>query len=128
DFGVDARALIADCSVATQQRVEILKVLYRGAEVLILDEPTAVLAPAEAEALLATVRALAAEGKAVLLVSHKLREVLAVAQKVALMRRGRLVGVPPATETDAQKLAELMVGGGAARHPLTGSIPPQEAK
>src|SRR4029079_4231687 len=103
DFGVDARALIADCSVATQQRVEILKVLYRGAEVLILDEPTAVLAPAEAEALLATVRALAAEGKGVILVSHKLREVLAVAARVAVMRRGRLVAVKQASETDANE-------------------------
>src|SRR5262245_60225390 len=114
DFGIDPRALVADCSVATQQRVEILKVLYRGAEVLILDEPTAVLAPAEAEALLESVRALAAEGKAVLFVSHKLREVLSVADKVAVMRRGRLITVTPASETNAQKLAELMVGGGGA--------------
>jgi general nucleoside transport system ATP-binding protein len=114
DFSIDPRALIADCSVATQQRVEILKILYRGAEVLILDEPTAVLAPAEAEALLTTVRALAAEGKAVILVSHKLREVLSVAAHVAVMRRGRLVTVTPASATDAGALADLMVGGGGA--------------
>ena len=113
-FAIDPRALIADCSVATQQRVEILKVLYRGAEVLILDEPTAVLAPAEAEALLDTVRALAAEGKAVVLVSHKLREVLAVAARVAVMRRGKLVATKAANETDCGELAELMVGKGAA--------------
>jgi simple sugar transport system ATP-binding protein len=109
-FGIDPRALIADCSVATQQRVEILKVLYRGADVLILDEPTAVLAPAEAEALLETVRALAAEGKSVLLVSHKLREVLSVAARVAVMRRGRLVAEVRADETSASAIAELMVG------------------
>ena len=113
-FGIDPRALIASSSVATQQRVEILKVLYRGAEVLILDEPTAALAPAEAEALLATVRALAAEGKSVILISHKLREVLAVAARVAVMRRGRLVADVEASATSADKLAELMVGGGAA--------------
>jgi general nucleoside transport system ATP-binding protein len=110
-FGLDPRAVIAGCSVATQQRVEILKVLYRGAEVLILDEPTAALAPAEAEALLATVRALAAEGKSVILVAHKLREVLAVATRVAVMRRGRLVADVAARETDANALAALMVGG-----------------
>jgi simple sugar transport system ATP-binding protein len=113
-FGIDPRALIADCSVATQQRVEILKVLYRGADVLILDEPTAVLAPAEAEALLSTVRALAAEGKSVFLVSHKLREVLSVASKIAVMRRGRLVAEVRADETSASAIAELMVGSGTA--------------
>ena len=113
-FGIDPRALIADCSVATQQRVEILKVLYRGADVLILDEPTAVLAPAEAEALLRTVRALAAEGKSVFLVSHKLREVLSVASKIAVMRRGRLVAEVRADETSASAIAELMVGSGTA--------------
>ena len=112
-FAIDPRAIVADCSVATQQRVEILKVLYRGAEVLILDEPTAVLAPAEAHALLDTVRALAAEGKTCVLVSHKLREVLAVAARVAVMRRGKLVAIKEAKETDAGELAELMVGGGA---------------
>jgi simple sugar transport system ATP-binding protein len=113
-FGIDPRALIASSSVATQQRVEILKVLYRGAELLILDEPTAALAPAEAEALLATVRALAADKKSVILVSHKLREVLAVAARVAVMRRGRLVAEVAASETSAGELADLMIGGGDA--------------
>jgi simple sugar transport system ATP-binding protein len=112
-FGLDPRTPVAGCSVATQQRVEILKVLYRGAEVLILDEPTAVLAPPEADALLATVRALSAEGKSVLFVSHKLREVLAVAARVFVMRRGRLVAEVDAGATDANKLAELMVGSSA---------------
>ncbi|HEU4406510.1 MAG TPA: ATP-binding cassette domain-containing protein [Polyangiaceae bacterium] len=113
-FGIDPRAPVASASVATQQRVEIVKVLYRGARVLILDEPTAALAPAEAEALLESVRALAAEGKSVVLISHKLREVLAVASRVAVMRRGRLVAERPAAETSAEELAGLMVGGAAA--------------
>jgi simple sugar transport system ATP-binding protein len=112
-FGLDPRARVADCSVATQQRVEILKVLYRGADVLILDEPTAVLAPAEAEALLETVRALAAEGKSIIIISHKLREVLAVAARVAVMRRGKLVATVEARGTSASALAALMVGTGA---------------
>lgn len=114
-FGLNPRAVVAGSSVATQQRVEILKVLYRGAEVLILDEPTAALAPAETEALLEMVRALAAEGKSVLLVSHKLREVLAVASRVAVMRRGRLVAEVVASETRAEELADLMVGPGSQR-------------
>ncbi|UQA58812.1 ABC transporter ATP-binding protein [Polyangium aurulentum] len=112
-FGLEPRQLVADCSVATQQRVEILKVLYRGADVLILDEPTAVLAPAEADALLETVRALAAEGKSIIIISHKLREVLAVAARIAVMRRGKLVATVKASETSASKLAALMVGTGA---------------
>jgi general nucleoside transport system ATP-binding protein len=120
-FGLDPRATVAGCSVATQQRVEILKVLYRGAEVLILDEPTAVLAPAEAEALLATVRALAAEGKSVLLVSHKLREVLSVAARVCVMRRGHLVADVPASATDSNRLAEVMVGKGKHASPTEAS-------
>jgi simple sugar transport system ATP-binding protein len=113
-FGIDPRASIALASVATQQRVEILKVLYRGAEVLILDEPTAALAPAEAEALLGTVRTLAAGGKSVILITHKLREVLAVADRVAVMRRGKLVAERRASETNAGELAELMVGDGSS--------------
>jgi len=111
-FGLDPRQLVADCSVATQQRVEILKVLYRGADVLILDEPTAVLAPAEAEALLGTVRTLAAEGKTIIIISHKLREVLAVAARVAVMRRGKLIATVEASKTTASNLATLMVGAG----------------
>jgi simple sugar transport system ATP-binding protein len=119
-FGLDPARLILGASVATQQRVEILKVLYRGARVLILDEPTAVLAPAEADALLETVRALAREGKSVVLVSHKLREVLAVASRVAVMRRGKLVGEVRAAETSADALAALMVGEGVSAVPREG--------
>ena len=109
---VDARA--GDLSVAAQQRVEIVKQLWRGARVLILDEPTALLSPQEAAALVEIVRALAAEGRAVLFVSHKLREVLGAADRIAVIRRGRLVQVTPRSQTDAQQLAEAMTGGGRA--------------
>ena len=109
---VDARA--GDLSVAAQQRVEIVKQLWRGARVLILDEPTALLSPQEAAALVEIVRALAAEGRAVLFVSHKLREVLGAADRIAVIRRGRLVQVSPRSQTDAQQLAEAMTGGGRA--------------
>jgi general nucleoside transport system ATP-binding protein len=112
---VDARA--GDLSVAAQQRVEIVKQLWRGARVLILDEPTALLSPLEAAGLVATVRALAAEGRAVLFVSHKLREVLAAADRIAVIRRGRLLQVTPRSHTDALALAEAMTGGGSAGAP-----------
>ncbi len=93
-----------------QQRVEIAKALYRGAELLILDEPTANLTPQEAEELLRAVRSLSEAGKTVVFISHKLREVLAVAHRVAVMRRGRLVACAPARETSAGELSALMVG------------------
>ena len=109
---VDVRA--GDLSVAAQQRVEIVKQLWRGARVLILDEPTALLSPQEAAALVEIVRALRAEGRAVLFVSHKLREVLGAADRIAVIRRGRLVQVTPRSQTDAQQLAEAMTGGGRA--------------
>ncbi len=113
-FALDPAAPLSSCSVGAQQRVEIVKLLYRGAEVLILDEPTATLAPSEADELLALVRALAAEKKSVLLVSHKLSEVLAVAERVAVMRRGRLVATVAASGTSAAALSELMVGDAVA--------------
>src|SRR2546427_551143 len=113
---VDARA--GDLSVAAQQRVEIVKQLWRGARVLILDEPTALLSPQEAAALVEIVRALAAEGRAVLFVSHKLREVLGAADRIAVIRRGRLGPVSPRSQTDAQQLAEAMTGGRRAAREL----------
>src|SRR5439155_6600176 len=92
------------------QRVEIVKQLWRGARVLILDEPTAVLAPREADELGKTVRALAADGRGVIFISHKLREVLAVADRVAVLRRGKLVQVTARAETSAGQLAEAVLG------------------
>ena len=107
---VDPDARVADLSVGQRQRVEILKALYRGADVLILDEPTAVLTPAEADHLFRILGSLRDEGKAVLLITHKLREILAVTDVVTVMRQGRIVATRPTAETSAGELAELMVG------------------
>ena len=105
---VDAR--VEALNVAAQQRVEIVKQLWRGARVLILDEPTSVLAPGEIDGLLRTVRALAAGGRGVVFISHKLREVLAVADRIAVLRRGKLVQVTRASGTSAIQLAEAVMG------------------
>src|SRR3954451_3668436 len=108
---VDPRARVWQLSVGEQQRVEILKLLYRGARILILDEPTAVLAPQEAEDLFATLRSMTAEGRSVVFISHKLAEVLAIADRVTVMRRGKVTasGLPTPGATKAD-LARLMVG------------------
>jgi simple sugar transport system ATP-binding protein len=103
-------ATIEDLPVGIQQRVEIVKALYRDARCLILDEPTAVLTPAEIEELLNIVRELKADGRAIVFITHKLREVLAVADRISVLRRGRVVGTTTPDETDANKLATLMVG------------------
>jgi general nucleoside transport system ATP-binding protein len=109
-LGVDPDRLVGDLGVGERQRVEILKVLYRGARILILDEPTAVLVPQEVDELFGNLRDLKAEGLTVLFISHKLDEVLAVADEVTVIRRGTTVAtVDPAT-TSARQLAELMVG------------------
>ena len=108
---VDPRARVWQLSVGEQQRVEILKMLYRGARILILDEPTAVLAPQEADDLFATLRSMTADGRSVVFISHKLGEVLAIADRVTVMRRGVVTaaGLPTAGATKAD-LARLMVG------------------
>lgn len=108
---VDPRARIWQLSVGEQQRVEILKMLYRGARILIMDEPTAVLAPQEADDLFATLRSMTAEGRSIVFISHKLGEVLAIADRITVMRRGRVTaaGLPAAGATKAD-LARLMVG------------------
>ncbi|WP_138466337.1 ABC transporter ATP-binding protein [Poseidonocella sp. HB161398] len=112
DFGlaVDPSARVADLSVGERQRVEILKALYRDARVLILDEPTAVLTPQEVEALFATIRKAVAKGLAVVFISHKLGEVMAVADRVVILRRGAKVAEMRTAETDRHRLAEAMVG------------------
>ena len=107
---IDPRARVGELSVGDQQRVEILRALHRAADVLILDEPTAVLTPQETEGLFAVARELAAEGRTVLFISHKLREVLEVSDTVTVMRRGQVTGTRPAAETDARELTRLMVG------------------
>ena len=109
-FQIDPGALVGELSVGIQQRVEILKALYRGARILILDEPTAVLTPQETVEIFAVLRRLAAEGTSIVFISHKLYEVLAIADRITVIRRGRVVGeADPKTATE-EDLAEMMVG------------------
>jgi simple sugar transport system ATP-binding protein len=114
NFAVDPRAIVATLSVGSQQKVEIVKALHRGVKTLILDEPTAVLTPQEADELFAVTRSLSAQGLTVVLISHKLKEVLAFASRIVVMRRGRKVAEVRPAETDASSLAALMVGDAAA--------------
>jgi general nucleoside transport system ATP-binding protein len=107
---VDPSARIWQLSVGEQQRVEILKALYREARILILDEPTAVLTPQEADALFETMRSMAAEDRTVVFISHKLHEVIAVADRVTVLRAGRSVATLPVAGATPRSLAELMVG------------------
>jgi general nucleoside transport system ATP-binding protein len=107
---VEPDARVQDLGVGQRQRVEILKALYRGADLLILDEPTAVLTPGEADHLFRILRALRGEGKTVVLITHKLREIREVTDVVTVMRQGRVVATRPTAETTPEQLAELMVG------------------
>ena len=109
-IAVDPNARIWQLSVGEQQRVEILKALYLGAKILILDEPTAVLTPQEAEALFAVLRAMVAEGRTVIFISHKLDEVMAVSDRVTVLRGGRTVDTISTSDTSTRDLARLMVG------------------
>nr|WP_177214329.1 ABC transporter ATP-binding protein [Streptomyces qinglanensis] len=109
-LGIRPDVLVEDLGVADRQRVEILKALYRGARILILDEPTAVLVPQEVDALFANLRELKAEGLTVLFISHKLGEVLSVADAITVIRRGTTVASVRPEETTPKQLAELMVG------------------
>ena len=111
-YGLDVmlNARVRDLSVGAMQRVEILKTLYRGAEILILDEPTAVLIPAEVEQLFEILRHLANQGCTVVFISHKLKEVLRISDRISVMRGGKLVGEVKTAATDEQELARLMVG------------------
>jgi general nucleoside transport system ATP-binding protein len=107
---VDPRAHIWQLSVGEQQRVEILRLLYRGAEILILDEPTAVLTQQEANELFSNLREMVAQRKAVIFISHKLNEVFAVSDRITVLRQGRVVGTKKVEETNKRELARLMVG------------------
>ena len=109
-LAVDPMARVWQLSVGEQQRVEILKVLYRGAKVLILDEPTAVLTPIEADELFKTLRSMVAEGRSVIFISHKLDEVMAVADRITVLRAGKTVGCVAAASTSTRELASMMVG------------------
>jgi general nucleoside transport system ATP-binding protein len=109
-LGIDPRAKIWQLSVGEQQRVEILRLLYLGARILVFDEPTAVLTPQEARRLIETLRGMAAQGFSVVFISHKLDEVLAVADRVSVLRRGRIVATTTPAATGRRALARLMVG------------------
>lgn len=120
---VDLDAFIEDLPVGMQQRVEILKLLYRNANILILDEPTAVLTPLEIDALFTNLKKLAAEGKTILIITHKLGEVLAITETVTVFRAGEVTGNVRTAETSAQQLANLMVGRNVVLHV---EAPPQK--
>jgi ABC-type uncharacterized transport system ATPase subunit len=107
---VDPDALTEDIPVGVQQRVEIIKTLYREAEILILDEPTAVLTPQETEELFEIMRGLVAQGKSIIFITHKLKEVLTIADRVIVLRNGRVAGETIPAETSEEELAEMMVG------------------
>jgi len=110
ELDVDPDALIEDLSVGHQQRVEILKALYRQADILILDEPTGVLTPAEADHLFRILSGLRDQGKTIILITHKLREIMEATDHVSVMRRGTMVGTVETAKTSPEELAELMVG------------------
>jgi ABC-type uncharacterized transport systems, ATPase components len=112
DFGLEVRpdAVVAGLTVGERQRVEILKALYREARILILDEPTAVLTPGESDALFATLKLLVREGLSIIFISHKLYEVMAVSDRVVVLRGGRVAGERRTAETSREELAALMVG------------------
>ena len=109
-FEIDPNARVGSLSVGWQQRVEILKALYRNARILVLDEPTAVLTPQETEEIFAVLRRLADAGHSIIFISHKLYEVLEIADRITVIRRGRVVGQRVPAETNEDELAELMVG------------------
>ena len=107
---VDPAARVETLSVGIQQRIEIIKVLYRGAEILILDEPTAVLTPGEVEEFFAILRSLKAQGKTIIFITHKLREVMAVSDRVTVMRGGKVVGSVVTAQSSTDEIATMMVG------------------
>jgi ABC-type uncharacterized transport system ATPase subunit len=109
-FYVDPQARVEDLSVGEEQRVEILKALYRGVDILVLDEPTAVLTPSETRDLFQNLKRLRADGKSVVFISHKLEEVLEIADRITVLRRGQVVGETTPGEATKQQLAEMMVG------------------
>ena len=109
-FKIDPRAKIENISVGTQQRVEIIKVFFRGAEILVLDEPTAVLTPQEVEELFEILRSLKKQGKTIIFITHKLDEVKVLSDRVTVMRRGKVAGVKNTKETNQEEIASMMVG------------------
>jgi simple sugar transport system ATP-binding protein len=115
-LAVDPKALVSDITVGQQQRVEILKALYRGADILILDEPTAVLTPQEAAELFQIIKSLQADGKSVIFISHKLNEVLEIADRITVLRRGKTIETVPRAGATEASLARAMVGRDVLLH------------
>lgn len=109
-FDIDPNKKVYDMSVSEKQTVEIVKVLYRGADVLILDEPTAVLTPQETEKLFVVLRNMKADGKSIVIITHKLHEVMAISDRVAVLRKGQYIGAVNTADTNPQMLTEMMVG------------------
>jgi simple sugar transport system ATP-binding protein len=126
-FDLDPRAIVTSLSVGERQQLEIVKLLFRGASTLILDEPTAVLAPQQSEQLFAALRRLASDGTAVVFVSHRLREVTAAAEVVTVLRHGRVVAHRPVAHAAPEELARLMVGDEHTGHLETRSGSPGDA-
>lgn len=125
---VDPDAIIEDLPVGLQQRVEILKALYRGADILILDEPTGVLTPSEADHLFRILEQLKNQGKTIILITHKLREIMAATDSVSVMRRGEMVATRKTADTSMEELAELMVGRRVLLHVEKSPAAPGEIK
>jgi simple sugar transport system ATP-binding protein len=125
-LAVDPRAYVQDITVGQQQRVEILKALYRGADILVLDEPTAVLTPQEAQELFAIVRSLTEQGKSIVFISHKLNEVTDIADRITVLRRGKKIETLPAAGATEEGLARLMVGRDVLLHIQKGPSEPGE--
>jgi len=123
---VDPEALVGQLPVGAQQRVEIIKTLYRDAQILILDEPTAVLTPQEADELIVIMRGLTERGHSIIFITHKLKEVLAVADRITVMRSGRVVGTVTPEDMDEAKLASMMVGREVILKVKKGGASPQE--
>jgi general nucleoside transport system ATP-binding protein len=123
---LDPRARVEDIGVGQQQRVEILKLLYRGTDILILDEPTAVLVPQEVEELFTHLRDLKAEGKTIIFIAHSLDEVLQVADRITVLRDGQVIGTVNAADTDTHQVAEMMVGRPVLLRRVEGKATPGE--
>ena len=124
---VDLDAKVEDITVGMQQRVEILKMLYRDNEILIFDEPTAVLTPQEIDELMATMKEFAKEGKSILFISHKLNEIMEVSDRVTVLRKGKYIGTVDTKDTDKQSLSDMMVGRSVQLEVQKGPAKPGEA-
>ena len=125
---VDPDAYVEDLPVGVQQRVEIIKLLYREAEILILDEPSAVLTPQEVEELFKIMRSLVAQGKSIIFITHKLKEVLEIADQITVLRRGKVIGTTTPADADQHVLAEMMVGREVTMKPYRAELDPGEAR